>query len=264
MHAAPPYLLRLSADSSCLRVAVCDSLALTPRLRRYDDLAATGRGLQLVAHCSTSWGVTPNTTGKEVWAAVPYVEHEQVPPTMLTAPGTDVGPADGADAPARAVVRFLAVPVDAYLALQTWNDAVNRECGLIAALGPVRSDLPSRLVDLAIWLSGRFASDREGYREIVADARARGLDVIDLFGRWPEPVSPAVAAAEAFLAMVTELDGFCRTGVLLTEAPEPEVVRLRRWFVTETRSQLLEGGDPTPYPTAQRSPNRRTDQDPVG
>jgi hypothetical protein len=44
-----------------------------------------------------------------------------------------------------------------------------------------------------------------------------------------------------------ELDGFCRTGVLLSEPPDPVVVRLRRWFVAEMEAQLFKQATPTPF-----------------
>jgi hypothetical protein len=144
-------------------------------------------------------------------------------------------------------VEFLAVPVDAYLALQEWNDAVIRECELIAALGPGRSDLSPRLLDLAARLSSRFAVDSDGYRESVSEALGRGAPSVDLLGVWHEPTAPSLAAAEAFLAMMEELDGFCRSDTLLTEPPDTVVVRLRRWFVEEMRSQLLDHAPPHPF-----------------
>jgi hypothetical protein len=144
-------------------------------------------------------------------------------------------------------VRFVAVPVDAYLALQEWNDAINRECELISALGPGRSDLPPRLVDLAASLSGRFARDMEGFRETVNQARSEGRSMVDLDGGWPVPVTPAVEAAQSFLAAMEELDRYCGTDSLLTAPPEPVVVLMRRWFVTEMRAQLLAGAAPTAF-----------------
>lgn len=150
----------------------------------------------------------------------------------------------GAAGGATASVHFLGVPVDAYLALQEWNDAVIRECELIAALGPGHSDLPPRLLDLAARLSGRFAAASDGFRESIADAVDRGTDAVDLVGTWHEPAAPSVAAAQAFLAMMEELDGFCHSDTLLTEPPTAVVVCLRRWFVEEMAAQLLEQSEP--------------------
>jgi hypothetical protein len=243
LHAAPPYVLRLSSHNQRVRIAIQDSLGLTPALRQYDALALTGRGLRLVADCSTSWGVRGREAGKEVWAEVPFLDDGAPPATMQSS---------GIAAPREPVaetrmVRFCAVPVGVYLALQEWNDAVVRECELIAALEPVPTDLPARLLELAVRLSGRFASERENFREVTAQARADGASTVDLDERWPATGAAAVAAADAFLAMMEELDEFCRTDILLAEPPDPDVVRLRRWFVTEMRSQLLDEAAPLPF-----------------
>ncbi len=243
LHAAPPYILRLSRDGQRVRIAIEDSWGLTPTLRHYDDMALTGRGLRLVAECSTRWGVRGREAGKEVWAEVPFV-HDGQPPTPMQ---SSAMAATGDAVEDSRWVRFRGVPVAAYLALQEWNDAVVRECELIAALEPVPADLPARLLELAVRLSGRFASEREGYRETMARARADGAVTVDLEEHWPSPSRPAVTAAQAFLSMMEELDEFCRRDILLAEPPDPGVVRLRRWFVTEMRSQLLDQARPVPF-----------------
>jgi hypothetical protein len=254
LHAAPPYLLRLSTDGRGVHISIHDSLVLTPSLRQYDELALTGRGLQLVADCSRSWGVRGREDGKEVWADVAF-EDDDEPPSVMETSGLDTNEPVGttaATAPSAAadsVVRFLGVPIDAYLALQEWNDAVVRECELIAALEPAPADMPARLLELAVRLSGRFAAAREGYRDVVAEARAEGITSVDLDGSWPQPSEASVEAAGAFLDMMEELDGYCRTGILLTEPPDPAVVDLRRWFVTEMRAQVLRNEAPTPFGT---------------
>lgn len=279
LHAAPPYLLRLSTDGRGVHISIHDSLVLTPSVRQYDALALTGRGLQLVADCSRSWGVRSREDGKEVWADVSF-EDDDEPPSMMETSGFDSGESTDSDEPVGTTattgapgapgppggpgatgttgaglfgpgsdsrVRFLGVPIDAYLALQEWNDGVVRECELIAALEPPPADMPPRLLELAIRLSGRFATEREGYRDVVAEARTEGITHVELDGSWPQPSAASVQAAGAFLAMMEELDGYCRTGILLTEPPDRVVVELRRWFVTEMRAQILLGEAPIPF-----------------
>jgi hypothetical protein len=145
------------------------------------------------------------------------------------------------------VVRFLGVPVAAYLNLQEWIDAVIRECELIAALEQTPPHLPARLLELAAHLSERFAIEQESFRETMAQACTAGLKVVDLEDRVLRPREEAVQAADAFLAMMEELDEFCRTDILLSEPPDPVVVDLRRWFVTEMRDQLIAGATPISF-----------------
>lgn len=272
-HAAPPYRLQLSATERGVRIAVHDSLAIAPSLRQYDLWALTGRGLHLVAESCTSWGVNGKGDGKEVWAEVPLVEGEGTPSVMETSgqPHAGVAAHPSARGPLNAgaqgdpldtseanrapspqadtsrVVRFLGVPVDAYLGLQEWNDAVIRECQLIAAVDPLPAHIPARLLELALRLSGHFASQRDGYRDVMAQARADGVATVELRSAWPPPSENAVATANAFLAMMEELDGFCRADILLSGPPPPTVVRLRRWFVTEMRAQMLDHAAPIPF-----------------
>lgn len=243
LHASPPYLLRLSTNERAVRVSVRDSLALTPTVREYGALALTGRGLRLVADSCTSWGVKNSLGGKEVWAEVPYINEPQLQPAMQTAGFAGPGPRTRR----MESVRFLAVPVDTYLSLQQWNDAVVRECELIAALDPSTTHVPPRLLELAVHLSGRFAAEREGYRDVMGQARAEGSRTVDLDGHFPAPVEASLKAAESFLTIMEEIDGFCRRHILLSEAPAEMVVRLRRWFVTESRAQLLEHAAPSPF-----------------
>ncbi len=244
-HAAPPYVLRLSAIGQRVRIVVGDSVALPPTVRHYGDLALTGRGLRLVADCSSEWGVEGGESGKEVWAEV--TARPGGPTATMQTGETGRAEDAGAPAPGAPMVRFLGVPVATYLALQEWNDAVVRECQLIAALEAAPEHLPPRLLELAVVLSERFASEREGFRDVLARAREDGATTVDLEESWPSPSEPAVAAANAFLAMMEELDDFSRTDLLLSHAPDPGVVRLRGWFVTEMQAQLLEHADPTPY-----------------
>jgi len=157
-------------------------------------------------------------------------------------------PAPDASADAARTVQFLGVPIATYLALQEWNDALMRECGQIAALGPGHSDLSPRLVDLAGLLSDRFAEQSEAFRDTVAAAPNKGSEVVDLVGTWHQPTAASIEAADAFLALMEQLDGFCQTDVLLTEAPPLDVVRLRRWFVVEMGVQLRHGAVPHPFP----------------
>ncbi|MEV7995184.1 ATP-binding protein [Streptomyces sp. NPDC086077] len=58
------------ADGSCL-IEVSDEGSRMPRLRSVDDDQEAGRGLHLVEHMATAWGVwSRGTHGKTVWALV--------------------------------------------------------------------------------------------------------------------------------------------------------------------------------------------------
>lgn len=250
LHAVPPFLLTLGAGDGTIRVGVRDCLVLSPALRDYGDLALTGRGLRLVALSSLAWGVVGDPGGKEVWASVAgkSTGHDLVPMHVDGPPAEASGTSEG-----RRVVRFLGVPVDDYLALQAHNDGVFRECALLAAMAPGTESVP-RVLDLARRLNDHFAGARDNYRDVVAAAQARGEQYTDLERRCdPAGAVEAVEASESFLTMMAELDELCCNQVLLSEPPTEAIVTIRRWFVAEMRSQLIDGVAPRPFrPPASR------------
>ncbi len=243
LHAVPPYLLTVGATDEGVRIGVRDCLALTPALRDYGSLALTGRGLRLVALSSLGWGVVGGAGGKEVWASVSLRSSDEgLAPMQIDGPA----PVRAESSVGTDTVRFLQVPVDAYLALQEHNDGVFRECALLAGLDPATSSVPSDLLHLAWRLNEQFAGASNDYRDVMAAAQARGELSTDLDQTCdPALAAEAVKAAESFLTMMEELDRFCRNQVLLAEPPSEAVVALRRWFVTEMRSQLIDGRPPT-------------------
>lgn len=70
LHARTPLQLTLESRPGQVRICVQDSSRERPTVRRYDSDAVTGRGLALVEHLASSWGVETTTTGKVVWCEV--------------------------------------------------------------------------------------------------------------------------------------------------------------------------------------------------
>ena len=82
VHARTRFTLSLLTDGDEVLVELEDGAPagdLTPLPVRRDALS--GRGLQLVDHFASSWGVRPTATGKVVWAQMP-----------TTPPGAGSGP----------------------------------------------------------------------------------------------------------------------------------------------------------------------------
>src|ERR671934_244328 len=92
------------------------------------------------------------------------------------------------------LVRFVGVPVRAYLELQQYNDALFRELELIDVELRARpaspTPLPERLVRLVEEFRARFPGVADGYREPVAAAAARSAPTVDLEAQ----VAPAMVA----------------------------------------------------------------------
>jgi len=238
LHARTELTLTLELRDGRARISVKDRSKAPPTLRHYQADALTGRGLGVVAALSDSWGVSTAADGKVVWAEVaasadPAGAGARRPPEEVAQlPAAPAVAAEGLR-----TVRFPAVPVDGYLALQAHNDALFRELELVSieleTAGPSRVVPP--LAELVGQLYSRFRGQRDSYRDVVAAAQARGDATVDLEARVP----PAAAgAALDYLELLERADELCRDGVLLIPEPPAEVKALRRWFVEEMVAQL--------------------------
>ncbi|GAB7192956.1 hypothetical protein NUM3379_36650 [Kineococcus sp. NUM-3379] len=70
-HGAPPLRIGLRRTGDVLRVHVADGSRAAPVRREQPPDATSGRGIALVAHLSTGWGVEHVAGGKVVWCDVP-------------------------------------------------------------------------------------------------------------------------------------------------------------------------------------------------
>lgn len=67
IHAGTALEVTLVLQGPRLRCEVHDGSPAPVRVRHYSAEAATGRGLHLVEHLATSWGVSYGPDGKTVW-----------------------------------------------------------------------------------------------------------------------------------------------------------------------------------------------------
>jgi hypothetical protein len=242
LHARTPVSVVLELFHDRIRVSVQDKSSAPATVHHYRSDALTGRGLALVAAASHDWGITRAPDGKVVWAALDLTGNHAAatsdrPDRRLAAAAAPAG------RPGNRPIRFAGVPVQGYLDLQAHNDALLRELELIRieleAWGGAASHRSLRVVGLIDELFGQFRGLRDGYRDVVASAQARGEQTVDL----EASASPAsVPAARAYVGLLEQADEFCRTGELLTPPPPAHVTALRRWFVAQMAAQL--GDDP--------------------
>lgn len=69
VHARSAFSVVARREGSGVRLSVHDLSTAQPVLRCTPDvLAPSGRGLQLVAHITSEWGVETTSAGKAVWA----------------------------------------------------------------------------------------------------------------------------------------------------------------------------------------------------
>jgi hypothetical protein len=67
-HARSPFSVTVRTHGSGVLLSIRDGSAVRPTVRPYNPLAASGRGLLLVAAPSADWGVEVTADGKTIWA----------------------------------------------------------------------------------------------------------------------------------------------------------------------------------------------------
>jgi anti-sigma regulatory factor (Ser/Thr protein kinase) len=67
LHAGPPILVRGRVIDKKVRVEVSDGSKVAPVQRRPGQASPTGRGLMLLEHLTSAWGVDMTSDGKTVW-----------------------------------------------------------------------------------------------------------------------------------------------------------------------------------------------------
>ena len=70
LHGSGPRHLRCSVDRGAVRIGVVDASTDPPVLRDPSPDEPTGRGLRVIDHLSSAWGVTTEDGRQEVWAIV--------------------------------------------------------------------------------------------------------------------------------------------------------------------------------------------------
>lgn len=150
-------------------------------------------------------------------------------------------------------VRLLELPLAVHSRAQEHSAELMREMYLIAqaqhgkaqeSAADGRHELPHRLMQLVDALTSSYGALTNAQNRQLGDAIDDGHDSIDLTYRVPLAV---VGAVRQLGDMLDEADDYCRQGQhLLTLATPPELVRYRRWYLSEFEGQL--GGEPpTPW-----------------
>lgn len=247
LHARTELGLALELYPDRVRVSVRDQSSTPAALRHYRPEALTGRGLAMVDAVSRSWGVDPAGTGKRIWAEIGRTTGQRPTPVARRSQREPARHQPASTGAGTRTVRFVGVPVKAYLELQQYNDALFREIELIGIAldtpGGHGEDEPDRLVSLVEQLRPMFRASSDQHRETVAAAAARGQATVDIELRAAPSIVPA---ARTYVGLLEETEDLSRSGRLLTPPPPAYVSSLRRWFVDQLAAQLLEGASPLP------------------
>lgn len=143
-----------------------------------------------------------------------------------------------------AEVHLLQLPLDVMARSQQHSDELTREFTHIASPQTDTDLVPDRLLALSAHLRSEYGAFTGAVMEQIAQAQARGEATIDVTFRVPRS---AEGAAGALGAMWDEVDEFCRNGDLLTLETPPDLVKFRRWFLSQF-TQQLRGAAPVPWP----------------
>jgi two-component sensor histidine kinase len=251
LHATPPLSVRVRGTREHPRVEVHDGSAQVPLMprpepREEDDILLTfGRGLGIVARCSTAWGVEVEDDGKLVWfVPAPQVGHEMVEGVV---DGEIDHPAPAQPSPDEMRIDIVGVPLQSFLEFQRHYRELRREVRLLAlaheAEYPLARDLSNLFGSLERDLREGIGADQ------IDDAVDSGSAVTDLHVAMPRQTAATIGR---FIELLDLADAFCREERLLSLARTPEQQRFQRWFLSEFVRQQ-KGEAPLPWPDAPRS-----------
>lgn len=146
-------------------------------------------------------------------------------------------------------VMLVDVPVATYRAVQQHTDAVLRELVLMAEYETAKAGRERGPLRLLFDRVNAGFSDRLDLTvqaaHAVDAAIERGAESVTLTFTIPARYA---ASAEAWSALVDDLDAFCRDGTMLSVPVSPEVRRFTRWWCSELVGQLRDGAAPVPWP----------------
>lgn len=246
LHARPPLSVRVRGTREHPRVEVRDGSLELPIMpgdpHDEDDLLLTfGRGLSIVARCSSAWGVEVEDDGKVVWFAPAPRPGEEMTPGVVTGAAE---PARTEPAPDELCIDVLAVPLRAFIEFQRHYRELRREVRLLSLAHESEYPLAKDLSDLF----GALERDlREGIGADQVDrALGSGAVVTDLHVTMPRETAATIGR---FTDLLDLADDFCREERLLSLARTPEQQRFQRWFLTEFVRQEA-GQPPLPWDDA--------------
>lgn len=231
LHAQPPLSVRVRGTREHPRVEVRDGstdVPLMPGPEPHDDddlLLTFGRGLSIVARCSTAWGVEVEDDGKIVWF-VPSTHPGDLVEGVVTGV---VAPATSAQAAADELrIEIRGVPLRTFVDFQGHYRELRREVRLLALAHEHEYPLAKNLSDLF----GSLERDlREGIGADQIDrALASGAATTDLHVAMPHETAATIGR---FIELLDLADAFCREERLLSLARTPEQQRFQRWFLQE-------------------------------
>jgi hypothetical protein len=236
LHAAPPLSVRVRGTREHPRIEVRDGSNELPQLPTEetlddeDDLLLTfGRGLSIVARCSTAWGVQVEERGKNVWFVPAPRSGDRLVPGVIS--GEAPQPVEAAPVDP-VVIDVRGVPLRLFVEFQHHFRELRREVRLLALAHesdyPLAKDLSDLFATLDRDLRDGIGTDQID-RALQAGARTTDLQV----------TTSRRTAAEIgrFIELLDLADAFCRQERLLSLARTAEQRAFQVWLLSEFERQ---------------------------
>lgn len=244
LHSAARFMyVSLRDQDGGVRVAVEDDGAvgmegivptapLLPEADEWEEQATTGRGLAIVSMLASEWGVEATGRGKRVWADLddPDAVNEVRSPTRAEVPAEDH---ESRLPPGWVLVRLAQCPVVLSLHADQHLDELVRELQLLSA-----DHASERSQAIAAEIQDLLASPAHARltgRRIAEEARARGLEHVDIEMAMPREFAPLVVRLQDAVSRADEL---CRANELLALASPADIRLLRAWMTDAIVSQM--------------------------
>jgi anti-sigma regulatory factor (Ser/Thr protein kinase) len=250
LHGEAPIRIRVRGTHEHPRVEVSDASREPPvlpgsePLTDDDDFLLTfGRGLDIVARCSTAWGAEIEDDGKIVWFVPAADANEESGVEGVITGLPDEAPV-APESVERITIDIRGVPLRSFLDFQVHYRELRREVRLLALTH--EADYP-----LAKTLSNLFGTLdrvlREGISPDQVEAALRaGQTTSDLVVQMPLTTAASIGR---FIELLDLADAFCREERLLSLARSPEQREFQQWFLGEFVRQQ-QGEAPAPWTVA--------------
>ncbi len=234
LHGAPPISVAVRGTVEHPRIEVTDGSPRPPAVPGNDPerLATTGRGLSIVAKCSTAWGAEVERNRKIVWFEPasdvrPYID----PPFALSVSEPPEEDLSGEHIP----VTILGAEADTCHALLTHYRELRRELRMLAMTHSEDYPLANRLSELILAFEKEFPHAAILQLEEALRDGQTTLDVrVDITPRLP-------ALIPQILEVLDIADAFCRAQRFLAIARTPDQNAYSHWFLGEFSRQA--GGE---------------------
>lgn len=231
VHAGTPMRLRVLLQGSSLRVELSDGSPHLPHRRDYSSVAATGRGLHMVAQMVDRWGAYPDGRGKVVWFEI-VDDDVDTGHTIGQVPAHELP-----DAEHSVEVELLNMPLLMHAAWQEHAAALLRELMLIRLdddLSALEHHAGASDALSVLFEQVPVPDPGEEPEAIMSSATEPGVSLSRLTLRVPRT---SLKHFDLLDSMLEDAVTLADLGELLSPPTQPEIRVMRQWICEQVRSQ---------------------------